>query len=218
MLALWVGVTTLIRVALGVVFLWSSSWKLYQPYEFLRLVYNYNLLGATTGVIVATVIPWLELVLGLALILNILKRGSAFVSTLLLLFFILAQVFSLWQGQENPCGCFNGEGEVIGIHSLLLTGSALVGSIILTFSLCLLPRGLHGFSESPVRSSKDCGCARGICHPAPTSLVQVSSCWRIDRPLYHLNERDDIMLKDGFTDKSSGKVCSRHTPLLVIHP
>lgn len=122
---------TLIRISLGAVFLWSSLSKLYQPYEFLLNVYQYNLLGASSGLFLARSIPWIELITGIALIQGVLIRGASVIGTILLTLFITAQAISLSRSQEISCGCFSAKGDPISFWTVAVTGTILVGCLVL---------------------------------------------------------------------------------------
>jgi Methylamine utilisation protein MauE len=65
-----------IQLTLGFVLLMSSLPKLCQPYDFLTAIYRYELVGPMLGVLVAAVLPWLELVVGICLIGGIFVSGS----------------------------------------------------------------------------------------------------------------------------------------------
>jgi hypothetical protein len=62
--------------------------KLQHPLEFLSAVYNYELVGPTVGFLVALAIPWIELVLGVSLILALCVRGGLALSVVLLSVFL----------------------------------------------------------------------------------------------------------------------------------
>ena len=56
----------MVRLGLGFMFILSSVPKIRQPYAFLGSVYGYELVGAKVGVLVAMVLPWVELGFGWA--------------------------------------------------------------------------------------------------------------------------------------------------------
>ena len=112
-----------IRSSLGIVLLWSSIGKLYYPYEFLRNVYDYDFFGEWSGFVVALVVPYLELVVGIALILNLLSYGSIVVCLLLMGGFVALQAHGLTLDQRITCGCFGPGGEPITFLSSARTAA-----------------------------------------------------------------------------------------------
>jgi uncharacterized membrane protein YphA (DoxX/SURF4 family) len=69
-------VITFLRIALGATFVFSSVGKLNRPGDFLAAVYDYQMVGPRLGVAVATVLPWLELIVGICLLAGILIDGA----------------------------------------------------------------------------------------------------------------------------------------------
>ena len=58
----------LIQVVLGCIFVYASLPKIQHPYDFLESVIEYQLLRAKTAVMLAAILPWFELILGVALV------------------------------------------------------------------------------------------------------------------------------------------------------
>jgi putative oxidoreductase len=90
-----------------VIFIASSIPKLFQPYDFLAGVYSYELVGAKLGVMVAIMLPWLELFVGICLVGGVFVRGAILASMGMCAMFSLALVSALWRGLEISCGCFS---------------------------------------------------------------------------------------------------------------
>jgi uncharacterized membrane protein YphA (DoxX/SURF4 family) len=125
----------LVRIGLGGLLLWAGLAKITHPYEFLASVYGYRLVGPTTGLMIAAVVPWLEAVSGCCLLTGVLVEGSLMVATALLGVFAIA-VTSAWLRHLGiRCGCFGNEHDVIsgltvlralGLFSLSFLGLAVV--------------------------------------------------------------------------------------------
>ena len=98
---------TVARLALGVIFLVASLDKIMHPQAFSEMIYNYQLLPDRVINLAALVLPWMELVLGLLLILGRALPGSVVLSNLLLLAFFGALMFNLARGLNIHCGCFS---------------------------------------------------------------------------------------------------------------
>ncbi|MBW1722596.1 MAG: DoxX family membrane protein [Deltaproteobacteria bacterium] len=94
------------RIFLGLVFLYASIDKIQQPAAFAEVIANYQILPDTWVNLAAIVLPWLELFLGLLLILGFWLPGATLLGTVLLLIFFSALLFNLARGLDIQCGCF----------------------------------------------------------------------------------------------------------------
>jgi uncharacterized membrane protein YphA (DoxX/SURF4 family) len=105
-------VGTLARVGLAAVWLVSGTLKAIDPDQTYVAVRAYDVLPAGAVEIVATLLPWLEIALGLLLLLGAGTRLVAVLVAALLLIFI-AGVAQAWaRGLSIDCGCFGGGGAV----------------------------------------------------------------------------------------------------------
>ena len=123
---------------LGFVFLYSSSVHLANPYAFLSHVYSYGIVSERIGVIGATLLPSLQLTIGVALLFfSGLRRTAFLIATIFLLGFTGLQLQAWLRGLNISCGCFsNGHedpinGLTIG-RTALLFALSLVGFIMTT--------------------------------------------------------------------------------------
>jgi len=80
----------LMQICIGGVFLWMGVSKLQQPYEFLASVYNYELVGPSLGLLVAMILPWMELVVGASLVVGACAAGATLLSIAMLACFTVA--------------------------------------------------------------------------------------------------------------------------------
>jgi uncharacterized membrane protein YphA (DoxX/SURF4 family) len=99
-----------LRVAVGCIFLYASKDKLFHPTEFADAVMGYRLLPAELITLVATVLPWLELLLGLGLVMGLLSVASAAWASLLSLGFLAGKASVIVRGLDVSCGCFSVSG------------------------------------------------------------------------------------------------------------
>lgn len=105
-------VGTLARVGLAAVWLVSGLLKAVDPDQTYVAVRAYDVLPKVGVTVVAGVLPWFELALGLLLLLGVGTRIVAWLSVGLLLVF-LAGVGQAWaRGLSIDCGCFGGGGAV----------------------------------------------------------------------------------------------------------
>ena len=98
---------TVLRVSLGVVFLWASYDKILEPESFARILYNYRILPDGLIKPSAIILPWVETVCGIMLITGYMVRGSALIINLLMIIFIVALIASSYRGIDISCGCFS---------------------------------------------------------------------------------------------------------------
>jgi uncharacterized membrane protein YphA (DoxX/SURF4 family) len=128
----------LLRVALGLVFVYAAYVKLFQfvdghfqllPWQlFAMAIDSYQLLPQAAVEFLARTLPWFELALGILLIAGRLLRLSSAATSLLLGVFLSLMVRAYLKGQEISCGCF-GPGEIISWKTLLRDGSLLAVSL-----------------------------------------------------------------------------------------
>ena len=105
-------VGTVARLGLAAVFLVSGVLKAIDPDATYVAVRAYDVLPKLGVALVAGVLPWLEIVIGLLLLVGIATRAVAVVSAVLLLGF-MAGVAQAWaRGLSIDCGCFGGGGAV----------------------------------------------------------------------------------------------------------
>jgi uncharacterized membrane protein YphA (DoxX/SURF4 family) len=99
--------TVRVQIALGVFFVAAALPKVVDPPGFAHMIYNYRLVPGAFVNLMGLVMPWLELLTGIALVLGIWTRTSASVIGALLLVFIAAISVNLARGNAIDCGCFD---------------------------------------------------------------------------------------------------------------
>jgi uncharacterized membrane protein YphA (DoxX/SURF4 family) len=105
-------VGTVVRLGLAAVFLVSGVLKAIDPDATYVAVRAYDVLPKAAVALVAGVLPWLEIALGLLLLAGIATRAAAVAAAGLLLVFV-AGVTQAWaRGLSIDCGCFGGGGVV----------------------------------------------------------------------------------------------------------
>ena len=96
-----------IRMLLGAIFLYASWSKILDPSSFSQALWNYKLFPLVAISPLSHFVPWLEAVIGLALISGIGRKGAALLAAGLLLCFMLAISIDLVRGISISCGCFS---------------------------------------------------------------------------------------------------------------
>ena len=97
---------SLLRLALGTVFIVASLDKIQNPEAFATTSANYRLLPYTVVNGVAIALPWLEVLTGSLLVLGVWIRANTMIAWGLLLVFSIAISQALVLGLDISCGCF----------------------------------------------------------------------------------------------------------------
>ena len=122
----------LFRLVLGGLFVYAGAVKVLGPLDFAQNIRNYRLVGQSLSFIAAVVLPWLEILAGVALAAGIWKRASALIISGLLVFFILLTLVTIARGLDVDCGCFGAFSRKSGF------GVILEDLGMLFMGLCLL--------------------------------------------------------------------------------
>lgn len=125
-----------LRVLIGVFFVVISVDKLFEPYQnFLYAVQAYSIFPAILEEIVARVFPWVELFLGLFLILGLWLKWTLRSFLVMVFLFILIISQALVRGLAlDTCGCFG------GLFSAEIHQTLIVDFSLLLFFVMLLRR------------------------------------------------------------------------------
>ncbi len=106
------------RVLLGGIFVIASLDKISNPGAFAEIIHNYQILPDAFINLTAIILPWLELLLGLFLIIGIWLPGAAILSTILLVVFWGFLLLNLFRGVDVYCGCFSTASEAVSAGSM----------------------------------------------------------------------------------------------------
>ena len=137
-----INIFLILRLLIGCLLVFSSSQKLFSPYQnFLLVIHSYGLFSYPVDDVIAWTLPWIELFLGVFLILGLWLKGTLKAALLLFIGFmaVIAQAL-IRKLPVNDCGCF-GEG-----FSLPLQGILSVDSLI-SFMIVLLMFNLQRTSQ-----------------------------------------------------------------------
>lgn len=108
-----------IRVLLGVIFIYASYDKILDPGKFARDIANYHIIPFGLENLIAIILPWLELFIGIGLIAGLMVDGSSMISGGLMTIFILFILQAMLRGFNIECGCGLKEGEMVGWNKIL---------------------------------------------------------------------------------------------------
>jgi len=123
------------RWILGVVFISASFDKIIHPAEFSEAIYNYQILPDVIINLTAIILPWLELILGIMLIIGIWMPGVVVITNFILIAFMGSLIFNMARGLDIYCGCFSTSAiqSSIDIYIVLRDASFLILSMYLLF-------------------------------------------------------------------------------------
>ena len=122
------------RLILGVIFIYASYDKILHPKAFAEIIYNYQILPDGLINVTAIFLPWLELLMGIFLIMGFWMSGTVIWCNTLLAMYIGALWFNLARGLDINCGCFSTtKGSSISIETVLWDVAFLTLSVYLFF-------------------------------------------------------------------------------------
>src|SRR5215471_9048073 len=127
-------VVLVLRLILGGIFLYAGYVKLRDPWQlFAASIASYELVPMWMGEIIAKAFPWVEIAMGVGLLIGWrLLTPSALLTALVLVFFNVMLWRAFLQGKEIDCGCF-GPGEALTWKTLVRDGSMLAGALLVAW-------------------------------------------------------------------------------------
>ena len=110
----------LIKLILGITFVYASWHKIADPAGFAKILYGYAIFPGFSINILAIIIPFMELIAGFSLVFGLFPRSALLIINALLLGFILSIGFNLLRGHTFACGCFSSSSQdVSGVYTLI---------------------------------------------------------------------------------------------------
>jgi len=124
----------LTAICVGAIFIYASLDKIAYPDRFADILNDYDMLPLVLVNALALIVPWIEMVTGLALFLGLWRRGAGLLATALSIVFLVAIAQAQLRGLEVECGCFDVSGmsatkatwDLFARDLPLLAGSALI--------------------------------------------------------------------------------------------
>ena len=98
--------TLLSRLAIGGMYIVASYYKIIEPASFAKSIWQYHMVPGTLINLMALILPWLELIVGVAIIVGWAYRGAVLWANLMLVVFIVALGSTIARGIDIDCGCF----------------------------------------------------------------------------------------------------------------
>ena len=118
----------LARVLLGIMWVIAGIEKIADPAQFSREISNYHLLPFGIENTVAIILPWLELFIGLSLIFGLYVNSASFISSILMVIFIIFIAQAMFRGFNIECGCGLKEGQMGGCGKIFENTLYFLGS------------------------------------------------------------------------------------------
>ena len=120
------------RICLGLMFIYASLDKIAHPEEFAKQIGYYKALPFGLENVLAIVLPWTELIVGICLIAGLLVDGATLLSIIMMLVFILAISQAILRGIDITCGCFkvSADSDKLGLDTIIRDIVFLVMSFI----------------------------------------------------------------------------------------
>jgi uncharacterized membrane protein YphA (DoxX/SURF4 family) len=126
------GLHWICRLALGGIFVYSGYVKWQAQLQFAADLAAYQLLPDTLIFPVAQYFPWLEIMLGVFLLIGWKMRWWALAASALMVFFIVLLAVTYFRGIDANCGCF-GTGDKISPLTMLRDSAFLLPALFLAF-------------------------------------------------------------------------------------
>jgi putative oxidoreductase len=131
----WLGLPA--RLYVGVVFLQACYHKILQPEVFAVDVATYQFLPLSTVNLFALTVPWMELVVGVLLVIGWRVQAASLVVAGLMVSFMVALAWALHLNLDMSCGCFASqaatEDDPISWHTLVRDSVWLVLALYTLF-------------------------------------------------------------------------------------
>ena len=131
------GTIRVSQLLIGGLFCAAALAKLGDLHAFAEQIHNFRLLPWGLENPSAIVLPWIELIAGLALVLGLRARSGGLVAAVLMAAFTLAVLIAMARGLDIECGCFGtGDATRVGLLKVLEN----VGMLALALLASLRPR------------------------------------------------------------------------------
>lgn len=123
-----------LRIGLGLMWIVSAGLKLMDLDVFTRDVRNYKfpLVDVAPGdVIVGYGLPWLELIVGVLLVIGIWVKPNYLISAGMFVMFLIGIGYAKYHGLKINCGCFGAGEDPITVWHFVGLGLGLLGVVAL---------------------------------------------------------------------------------------
>jgi len=119
------------RLLIGGILIYASFNKIVDPGGFAKAIANYHIIPFGLENSMAIILPWLELAVGICLILGLFIDGAAFLVIIMMVIFIVAITFAIFSGYNIECGCGLKPGELVGVQKIIEDLTYLILALII---------------------------------------------------------------------------------------
>ncbi len=150
------SVTTILRIVMGLLFIYSGLFKAVNPDNFSKVIILYDVLPENLVPYAAIIFPYIELLTGLLLLTGYKIKASALIAMILMVFLITIISINIYRGKSFACGCFNL--EELGIKEDIGIPLILRDIVFLIFQLLIFCARQHFFSIDRKIEQKNLTC------------------------------------------------------------
>ncbi|MEI8183255.1 MAG: MauE/DoxX family redox-associated membrane protein [Desulfomonile sp.] len=122
------------RLLIGGLFVYASVYKITDPADFAVSIRNYMIIPAEWSNVVAMTLPWIEISAGLFLVVGILTRPAAMLTTGMMGLFLAAISYAYFIGLNIDCGCFSASSSssgAVGVHHIIRDAALFLASCLI---------------------------------------------------------------------------------------
>lgn len=95
----------ILRTFIGILFIFYGVAKIADPAQFANEIGNYGMTPDFITQLMALIIPWAEMIIGVLLLFGIYQRENGLLATGLMILFTFAVIFAFASGLDISCGC-----------------------------------------------------------------------------------------------------------------
>ncbi|MEE8169513.1 MAG: MauE/DoxX family redox-associated membrane protein [Phycisphaerae bacterium] len=123
----------LVALGLGATFVYAAVSKIIDPAGFVANLRNYRLFPWWSLNFAALVVPWWELIVGVAILFAQWRRPSALLTLGMGVIFLACVSQALYRGLDISCGCFGHAEDAarVGLQTLAIDTGIILGSVYL---------------------------------------------------------------------------------------
>ncbi len=125
----------LLSLVFGGVFVYAGALKLRDPGLFLIDIRSFDMLADPYAAWLALVLPWIEILSGLAIITGVFRKGGLLLLNLALVAFFIAIGIAKSRGLSIQCGCFGGHDSASNYLELFVRDGVLLSMGLALFWL-----------------------------------------------------------------------------------
>jgi uncharacterized membrane protein YphA (DoxX/SURF4 family) len=134
-----IAVAVVLRFLIGGLFLWAGLSKLGSPLQTLATIFSYQIvLPDLPASLIAAALPWMEILLGTALLAGIWLPVATGWTAVVLLFFTVMTAQAWWRELPIDCGCVDLSALHPAFAALTTPGGATLRNVVLLGLTALL--------------------------------------------------------------------------------